>query len=198
MAFRRKSSLASASATPLAEAKVDPQRFAEVYVRYVDKLVVYFARRTMSTDLGVELAAETLASAFEQRQSFRGQSQSEEQGWIFAIASTQLHRYWRRGAVERRALQRLSIELPPLDAQSTADIERRAQLPELRRRLDAGLERLPVEQRDAIRLRVVEEKSYGFAARELGVSEQVVRARVSRGLRALAKDLDDLRTEATV
>jgi predicted DNA-binding protein (UPF0251 family) len=52
---------------------------------------------------------------------------------------------------------------------------------------------LSVEQRDALRLRVVEERSYAEVALLLGVSEQAARARVSRGLRALAGALEPYR-----
>ena len=47
------------------------------------------------------------------------------------------------------------------------------------------LERLPVDQRDAIRARVLEERPYGDIARELQTSQLVIRKRVSRGLAAL-------------
>ena len=45
---------------------------------------------------------------------------------------------------------------------------------------------LPEEHRLALRMRVVEERGYDELAQELGVSQDVVRARVSRGLRTLA------------
>jgi RNA polymerase sigma-70 factor (ECF subfamily) len=45
-------------------------------------------------------------------------------------------------------------------------------------------------QRDALQLRVVEEQSYQQVAAALGVSEQTARARVSRGLRSLARALE--------
>jgi len=41
-----------------------------------------------------------------------------------------------------------------------------------------------------LRAHVVEERSYAELAEEWGVSEQAVRARVSRGLRSLAARLD--------
>ena len=45
---------------------------------------------------------------------------------------------------------------------------------------------LPADQRRAVELRIVDEHGYDEVAAILGVSEQVVRARVSRGLRALS------------
>jgi RNA polymerase sigma factor (sigma-70 family) len=54
----------------------------------------------------------------------------------------------------------------------------------------AALETLAPEQREALRLRVVMELGYPAVAARLGISQQAARARVSRGLRALALSLD--------
>ena len=53
---------------------------------------------------------------------------------------------------------------------------------------------LPEDQRRAVELRVVDEYGYADVAGTLGVSEQMARARVSRGLRALAHFLQDADT----
>jgi len=44
---------------------------------------------------------------------------------------------------------------------------------------------LPVDERMAVRARVIEERDYGEIARSLGCSEMVIRKRVSRGLARL-------------
>lgn len=51
--------------------------------------------------------------------------------------------------------------------------------------LDRLLAELPDEQREAIRARVLEERAYADIASHLRCSPQVVRQRVSRGLRTL-------------
>jgi RNA polymerase sigma factor (sigma-70 family) len=63
-------------------------------------------------------------------------------------------------------------------------------LGELRVALGRELARLSVEQRQALSLRVVEEWPYPEIAALLGVSEDTVRARVSRGLRKLTQALE--------
>jgi RNA polymerase sigma-70 factor (ECF subfamily) len=47
------------------------------------------------------------------------------------------------------------------------------------------LEGLPVEQREAVRARVIEGREYRTIAAELECSESVVRKRVSRGVRSI-------------
>jgi RNA polymerase sigma-70 factor (ECF subfamily) len=109
-----------------------------------------------------------------------------------------LSRYLRRARVECRAVQRLGIRVPPVHEDDVAAVEERAGFGDLRAALGAELARLSVEQRDALQLRVVEERPYPEVARVLGVSEQAARARVSRGLRALASALEPHRMEREV
>jgi RNA polymerase sigma-70 factor (ECF subfamily) len=65
-------------------------------------------------------------------------------------------------------------------------IEELAGLADQRVILREQLKSLSPEQREAIWLRVVEERPYAAVARQLGVTEQVARAKVSRALRTLA------------
>src|ERR687887_646220 len=111
-------------------------------------------------------------------------------GWVFGIGRNVLHEALRRGRAERRALRRLGVEPPVLAADEQARIEELAALGELRTAVVAALADLGSEQREAVRLRVVDELGYPAIATRLGISEQAARARVSRGLRALATALD--------
>ena len=169
--------------------------FAAMYAREGEVVLVFVARRTLDAAVAADLTAETFAQAFCSWPRLRGRSQPEVRAWLFTVARRQLSRYFRRGRVEHRALQRLGIRVPALHEDDVAAIDDRAGLGELRAALGVELARLSVEQREALRLRVVEERSYAEAARVLGVSEQAVRARVSRGLRSLAGALESYRPE---
>lgn len=108
-----------------------------------------------------------------------------------------MHETLRRGASERRALRRVGVVAPALDAEELARIEDLAELRDLRSTIAAALAELSAQQRDAVRLRVVDELDYPAVADRLGISEQAARARVSRGLRVLAAAVDGLEgTEA--
>ncbi len=93
--------------------------------------------------------------------------------------------FHRRGHVERRALDRMGFQRRPLSEEEYERVEDLAGLESIRRHLAVGLERLGIDQHDALRLRVIEERPYGEVAQMLGVSEQTARARVSRALRAM-------------
>lgn len=163
-----------------------PDDLSRLYEAHAVDLLRFFTRRTLQADVAIDLVAETFAQAFAYRAQFRGRDQSEALAWVFGIARHELSAYFRRGAVERRALARLGLEVPPL---TDVDYERVEEIADLRLQsvvIGDALAKLSVHHREALRLRVVEEQPYPEVARIMGVSEMTARARVSRALRALS------------
>lgn len=175
---------------PLARTTVDPTAFDQVYDRYAERVLLFFTRRVLDVDTAMDLTAETFAEVLDKREQFRGETDEEEAGWVFAIARSQVSRYWRRGDVEREAVRRLAIQIPHVSDADAERVETLAGLHDLKPVLTEALDGLPEDQRHAVQLRVVDELGYGEIAERLAVSEDVVRARVSRGLRAMARVLD--------
>jgi RNA polymerase sigma factor (sigma-70 family) len=169
----------------------DAEAFMGLYEREREAVMVFIARRTFDAQVAADLTAETFALALASWSRLRGRSHEETRAWLFTVARRQLGRYFRRSRLERRATQRLGIDVPEIRDHDIAAIEERAGLAGLRASVRLELERLSDEQREALRLRVVEERSYDEVAQALGISEQAARARVSRGLRALARSLDE-------
>jgi RNA polymerase sigma factor (sigma-70 family) len=163
---------------------LDADAIARLYDRHARTLLAFLARRTAEPEVAVDLLAETFASAFKDRRSFRG---DDPLAWLYGIARHQLADYFRRGRVERRALARLGVQRRALTDAEYDRIEELAGSRELRDEVAAALASLTPEHRDAVRLRVVEERPYPEVARSLGISEQTARARVSRALRALRR-----------
>jgi RNA polymerase sigma-70 factor (ECF subfamily) len=166
--------------------------FIELYEREGEAVLVFMVRRTLDVDVSVDLTAETFAQAWRGWSRLRVRSAEELRAWLFVIARRQLGRYLRRGRVERRALERFGLQAPLVHEDDRGEIERAAGLGELRAALGIELARLSVEQREALQLRIVDEMSYAEVASRLGVSEPAARARVSRGLRALALALEPI------
>src|SRR5438552_15695120 len=98
----------------------DPAAFVELYRRHAEDLLRYFARRTLDPDVAAELTAETFAEAFASRHRFRERGAGAGP-WLYGIARHELSRFFRAGAVERRARQRLGM---PERGGSDADYER--------------------------------------------------------------------------
>jgi RNA polymerase sigma-70 factor (ECF subfamily) len=176
----------------------DRERFMALYERERAGVMVFVARRTLDVWVAADLTAETFALALCSWPRLRDRSEEEARGWLFTVARRQVSRYLRRSRLERRAVERLGIRVPTISEDDAAAVERRAGLGELRAAVGAGLARLSAEQREAVRLRVVEERSYEQVADALGISEQAARARVSRGLRALAGALDPYRASGAL
>lgn len=174
----------------LSRARSDPEAFAEFFDLHFDTILKYAVRRTYDADVALDLTAEIFAQAFLGRRRYRGSSDREALGWLYGIARRQLASYFRRSKVEQRALRRLEIEVPRLSDEERARLDELANLDELRQLVRTELARLSPEQRDALRLRVIEELPYADVAKALMISEPAARARVSRGLKALARALD--------
>ncbi len=164
---------------------LDADAVARLYAAHAEAMLGFFMRRTYQPEASLDLVAETFACAFRDRRRFRGAGEREEAAWLYAIARHRLIDFTRRGNVERAALDRLGFRRRTLTDDEYERVEELADLDEVRQRLAAGLDGLAGEQRLALRLRVVEERSYADVARALGVSEQTARARVSRALRAM-------------
>jgi RNA polymerase sigma-70 factor (ECF subfamily) len=169
---------------------MEPSAFSDLYSAHSRQLLAFFARRTFDVEAARDLMAETFAQAFQHWRRFRGSTDEEAAAWLYGIARHQLSHYVRRGIVERKALQRLGIRVPEVSEQDHERIVELAGLAELRGLVAAAFDDLSDEQRDALRLRVIDERPYGEVARTLGISEQTARARVSRALRRLSDSFE--------
>ncbi|MBB4663476.1 RNA polymerase sigma factor [Conexibacter arvalis] len=172
--------------------------FTAFYRARSEPLLVWFARRVCDAEVALDLAAETFARAYDGRATFRGGDDDAAGAWLYGIARNLLRDWYRRGRCERSALARLGVDVPALADAELARIEELAGLEPLRGAVAAGLRTLSRDQREALRMRIVEELPYDEVARRLGVSEQTTRMRVSRGLRALAGAIDPAATAEEV
>lgn len=160
----------------------EPQAVGLVYDRYALRLVRYLQQRGASEDVALDAVQEVFARLIVHRRRVRLADDGSLWPWL-AVTGRNLLRDWqRRGMVEARARHRLGISYAPDEpADALERIEATGQQAPLR----LALERLTPEQRTAVTARVVEEHDYSEIARASGASEETVRRRVSRGLRAM-------------
>jgi RNA polymerase sigma-70 factor (ECF subfamily) len=196
MAEPRSSAPGATRESLLARSVGDADAFAAFYERYIRRISVYFVRRVLDPEVAVDLTAETFALALERRRQFRGRSEQEEQGWLFAIARSLLHAYWRKGRIERAAVARLGIERLSLGTEDIEFLHRQAGLEALRERLAQALDAVRPDQAAAIRARVIEERGYAEIAADFDTTPDVIRARVSRGLKTMQGLLGNLVEDA--
>lgn len=172
----------------LASTPLCPEAFGTFYRRHENALLVFFLRRTANAETAADLTAEVFAAALGSVRRFRPGSQPAV-AWLFGIANHKLRSSCRRGRVEDRARRRLGMQ--PLlltdDAlervEALADAQRSAEI------LAELLASLPLDQHEAVRLRILEERDYAEIAVALRCSQAVVRQRVSRALGTLRVEL---------
>jgi RNA polymerase sigma-70 factor (ECF subfamily) len=172
----------TSDAALLSAARSDPTAFRELYDRYAERVHGYFVRRTRDEDAAFDLTAETFAQAWLVRGRFRDEVDGSAAPWLFGIARNVLLMSLRRGQLERRAVHRLGVAErldAPYEPTAAAPDEAWAD------GADELLDSLPVSQREAVRLRVVQELAYEQVAVALGTSASAARVRVHRGLAAL-------------
>src|SRR4051795_12362539 len=169
----------------LAATARDAEAFAVFYRRHLRSVLAYLIRRTGRPDLAADLAAETFAAALQSLPTY--EETGAARGWLFGIANNKLADSARRHAVADRSRTELGMAALEL---TDDDLERAEELLDAQRLdLDALLDELPEEQREALQARIVEERDYRELAAEWSCSEAVVRQRVSRGLTALRRRL---------
>jgi RNA polymerase sigma factor (sigma-70 family) len=165
----------------------DPEGFGRFYRRQERVLLGFFMRVSGRGELALDLAAETFARAFEGRASFDS-SRGGERAWLFGIARHVLADSLQRGRVQSSARARLGMAALTVEERLVASVEEAADACEPAV-VEQWLSTLSPEQRTAVRLRVLDERSYEEIAGELQCSEALVRKRVSRGLALLRADL---------
>jgi RNA polymerase sigma factor (sigma-70 family) len=169
----------------------DPAAFVELYRRHAEDLLRYFARRTLDPEAAAELTAETFAEAFASRTRYSYVTGVNGVAWLYGIARHQLGRFFRSGRIDATARRKIGLperELPPEDYER---IEELVDFAPLRAALAEALESLADDQREALKLRVIDGLPYPDVAARLQCAEAAARQRVSRGLRRLALVLQE-------
>jgi RNA polymerase sigma factor (sigma-70 family) len=154
--------------------------FAEVYDRHVREVLAW--ARARIGEPAADLTAEVFARAWLRRSLFRDQEQGSALPWLLGIAHNVLRESLRKQRIEDRGRRRLG--LPRLVARDTEldAVHERLSLSDEKRR---ALASLPQEDRELLRLRVIEERPYREVAAQLECTPQAARLRVSRLLRRL-------------
>src|SRR4051812_8625444 len=158
----------------------DAEAFRALYDRHAARIHAGLLRQTRDPDVAHDLAAETFAQAWLVRARFRDEAGGSALPWLLGIARNILLTSVRRRRLEQRACERLGLrerlDGPPAAAEPTDN---------WLDGLDELLADLPQSQRDALQLRLVEDRDYAGVAAALGTTEQAARVRVHRALRLL-------------
>jgi len=163
----------------------DGEAFGVLYDRHVESIFAWCRART--GEAAADLTAEVFARAWLHRRRFRDEASGSAGPWLFGIAGN-LYRDWqRRRRVETSARKRLG--LPELvEDPDLARVDERLSLPA---EAIEAIASLPLADRHALQLRVVEDRPYSEVASRLACTPQAARLRVSRALRRLQTNLKE-------
>ena len=167
----------------------DPQAFREFYDRYAVWIRNWFVRHTGSETASLDLTAETFAQAWHASRRFRDEADGSGAPWLFGIARNLLRQYHKHNRIESAARERMGLPVPAAECEDYERIDERSEIGALTPLLRRALRALPVEQRRALELRVVQGLPYEAVAGRLGCSQNAARLRVSRALRALTTQM---------
>jgi RNA polymerase sigma factor (sigma-70 family) len=163
----------------------DPDAIVAIYDRHVARLVAALAAASGNRELAFDLAQETFARVLERGHRVRLAEDGSAWPWLWTVGRNLLRDQQRRDAVDASARRRLRISSATYDEHVVDDLIARVDAEELRNELGAALEDLPQVQREALVGHVLVGRDYSGLAGRTGASEEALRARVSRGLRAL-------------
>jgi RNA polymerase sigma-70 factor (ECF subfamily) len=162
------------------------EEFEQVYLRNVDVLMGYFARRCRDPQTVADLTSETFVRAMEGFATFDPRRGSDR-AWLFGIAARVFARHCEKSAGGRDAVMRLGGHRP-LDLDEIEELAGRIDAERAGAALMRRYTRLPPVERAAIELVDLEELTPKEAALALGVSRVAFRKRLSRARSRLRKE----------
>ena len=154
-----------------------PDMYAVLVRRYQDVLFAHAVRMVGGRDEAADMVQRSFVRGFTRLGSCR--NPEHVGGWLFRILANECRD-------RLRARRELSLEtLPPLPDRAGRDPDDDAHTEELRARLDAALDRLEPEQREAFVMKHVEGRSYEEMSTLLGATVGALKMRVHRAREGL-------------
>lgn len=165
----------------------DSEAFGILVDRYSEAFAAYATQMTGSVDDAADVIQESLVRAY--RSLRRCRDRSNFKGWLFRILSNQCKTHLARR--KRRRTEPLAAEVVRLPAPEDPVAD--AEASDERRRLQAALQRLPIDQREALVLHYMEGWSVSEMAELLSASTSAIKMRLLRGRTALREHLEGMR-----
>jgi RNA polymerase sigma factor (sigma-70 family) len=162
------------------------EEFEQVYLRNVDVLMGYFARRCRDPQTVADLTSETFVRAVDGFARFDPRRGSDR-AWLFGIAAHVFAHHCEQSAGSRDVAARLRGHRP-LDGDEIDELVQRIDDEREGAALMQRCAQLPADERAAIELVDLEELSPKEAALALGVSRVAFRKRLSRARSRLRKE----------
>lgn len=168
-----------------------PQAFGRLVTAYQQKLYGFLLSYTAREDVADELTQETFIKAWQSIGRFRGESAF--QTWLFQIAVNTVRSWGRWEKVRRlKVWQPQDNEDPmpePPDPRADADPAAQARRADMRRHLQAAIQRLPPREKEVFLLRHEQDMALAEIAAALDLAEGTVKAHLFHAVAKMRKYL---------
>jgi RNA polymerase sigma-70 factor (ECF subfamily) len=142
--------------------KLDPTQVAALYFEHADEL----RRFLVGLLRDPQLAGDVLQAAFAKALEVGNTSREEtRKGWLFRVAYHEAMAVRRRQTIDQRAIEKLHHRQGEQQPKAAEPLIRR----ESAVAVQAAVEQLPAAQRQVVRMRMYEEKTFAVIAEELGI-----------------------------
>ncbi|SDL62573.1 RNA polymerase sigma factor [Nonomuraea jiangxiensis] len=166
-----------------AEFATDPVAFEAFYLRHVEGITRFLARRVDAPQMVADLVADVFLAVMESAHTYR-QGRGSEVAWLYGVARNTLSAERRRSLRESQLTDRVSRRRP-LDNDDIARLEERIDAEGPARRAFEAMADLPEGERAVLELIVLDQLTVTEAAGALGIRSGTAMVRLHRARRTL-------------
>ena len=170
------------------QAQTDPQAFAALYDRYVDRIYAYAYRQVQEATLAQDVTAVTFEKALRHIRKYRWQGKSFC-AWLYRIARNEAMNHHRQ---QQHTLSWQTVETHTNGNSQTREMETAVVTNQHRQQLHQALAQLSTKDREILSLRFFEGLNSEEVAEVLHCSPNNVYVRLHRALKRLQKQLEKL------
>lgn len=167
---------------------IDEEQFEQLVIRYQTALFGFLGGMGFHQSLAEDLAQDTFLRAWRSRHTFDGRK-GHVSTWLFRIARNLAYDEIRRN--ENQKTDFIDMDEITVSDDSQSSFEDQYQR-EIRRKVQAGLSQLSVDDRCALSLGYLRQLTAPEAALVLGCSAGAFRTRLTRARQRLASTLENL------
>jgi RNA polymerase sigma factor (sigma-70 family) len=172
-----------APTAPSCDKPLDASQVAALYVEHASELRRFVLGVLRDPDLAGDVLQATFAKAIEQGHTARAETRK---GWLFRVALHEALAHRRRESTRDQARRRLASLWSRTGERPEESLIRGETVEAVRR----ALERLPAEQRQVVRARIDDDKTFAEIASELNVPLGTVLTRMRLALEKLRRGLE--------
>jgi RNA polymerase sigma factor (sigma-70 family) len=166
------------------EPRLDPAEVARLYLEYGEPLRRFVMGVLRDAQLTQDVLQVTFARMVEKGHATREESRKS---WLFRVAYNEALALRRRAAVGQRVVQRLADGASHAAAAADEGLLRYEKVQAVK----SALAQLPPTQRDVVRMRIYEEKTFAQISEELGIPLGTALGRMRTALQKLRNLLTD-------